>query len=282
MKITYKIQETKEQIKEWKKNGCSIGFVPTLGFLHEGHLSLIQKSTEENDKTVVSIFVNPIQFGSSEDFSDYPKDLQTDAEMCEKMGVELIFNPSVEEMYPSDFNTFVVMDGVTRELCGKSRPIHFRGVCTVVNKLFNIITPDRAYFGQKDAQQLAVVSRMVKDLSMDVQIIGCPIVREEDGLAKSSRNYYLSSEERLAARILSKAIFEGERLVMEGERNSEKVISLMKSIIETEPLARIDYIEIVDSKSIEKITTIQGSVLAAMAVFIGKARLLDNFICEVV
>ncbi|MCL2703806.1 MAG: pantoate--beta-alanine ligase [Defluviitaleaceae bacterium] len=274
------IQETRQQIRKWKKSGYSIGFVPTMGALHEGHLSLIQRSAEENDKTAVSIFVNPMQFAPSEDLSSYPRNFIADSEFCEKMGADLIFNPTAEEMYANDFTTFVDMDRVTKELCGKSRPAHFRGVCTVVNKLFNIITPDRAYFGQKDAQQSAVINRMVRDLDMDVEIIRCPIVRENDGLAKSSRNIYLNPAERSAASILSKAIFEGERLVTSGERNPEKVISVMEAIIETEPLAKIDYIKIVDSSSIEKINIIQGSVLAAIAVFIGKTRLIDNFIFE--
>ena len=280
MRTIYKIQETREQIKAWKKRGYSIGFVPTMGALHEGHQSLIKKSLGENDKTIVSIFINPMQFAPSEDLSNYPRDLKADAELCEKMGVDLIFNPNADEMYTSAFATFVDVDGATKELCGKSRPAHFRGVCTVVNKLFNIIMPDRAYFGQKDAQQLAVISRMARDLDMDVEIIRCPIVRESDGLAKSSRNTYLSPEERVAARILSKAIFEGERLVMKGERIPEKVISIMKGIIKTEPLASVDYIEIVASNSIEKINIIQGSVLVAIAIFIGKTRLIDNFIFE--
>lgn len=281
MNITNTINETREQIKEWKKSGYSIGFVPTMGALHEGHQSLIQKSADENDKTVVSIFVNPMQFAPSEDLGSYPRDFKKDAELCGQMSVDLIFSPNADEMYASSSVTFVDMDRVTKELCGKSRPSHFRGVCTVVNKLFNIIMPDRAYFGQKDAQQLAVISRMVRDLDMDVEIVGCQIVREDDGLAKSSRNAYLNPAERSAAMILSKSVFEGERLVMEGERNPDIVISAMHEIIKTEPLARIDYIEIVDSSSIEKVETVQGSVLVAIAVFIGKTRLIDNFIAEV-
>ncbi len=281
MKVTYKIQETKEQIKHWKKCGYSIGFVPTMGYLHEGHQSLMKKAVGENDKTAVSIFVNPMQFAPSEDFNSYPRDLQADIELCEKTGIDLVFNPNADEMYINDFCTFVDVDKITKELCGKSRPVHFRGVCTVVNKLFNIITPDRAYFGQKDAQQLAVIKRMVRDLNMDAEIIGCPIVRESDGLAKSSRNTYLSPAERKAARVLSKAVFEGERLVKSGERDAKKVITAMEDIIQTEPLAKIDYIEIVDSESIEKINTLQGRMLAAIAVIIGRTRLIDNFICEV-
>lgn len=278
MQTSCKIRETREQIKKWKGSGHSIGFVPTMGYLHEGHQSLIQKAVSENAKTVVSIFVNPMQFAPTEDLSSYPRDLQQDTELCKKAGVDLIFCPNAEEVYMSDSCTFVDMDGVTNELCGKTRPTHFRGVCTVVNKLFNIVMPDRAYFGEKDAQQLAVVRRMVRDLNMDVEVISCPIVRDADGLAKSSRNVYLSPEERKAALVLSKAIFEGKRLVSSGEQNSENVIRAMTEIIQAEPLARIDYIEIVDSSSIEKISTVKGSVLAAVAVFIGKTRLIDNFI----
>lgn len=282
MNIYHTIKETKEQINAWRKEGLSIGFVPTMGYLHEGHLSLIQKARSENEKVVVSIFVNPTQFGPNEDFNSYPRDLKSDAALCEKGGVDLIFNPDSEELYPEHFCTFVDMEKVTKELCGKSRPIHFRGVCTVVNKLFNITTPDRAYFGQKDAQQLAVIRRMVQDLNMDVEIIGCPIVRETDGLAKSSRNTYLNAEERQAALILSKAVFTAERLIVEdGERDTEKLITELKVMIQSEPLAKIDYIEVVDSSSIEKITHIHGSVLVAIAVFIGKTRLIDNIICEI-
>lgn len=277
MEILNTIQGTRERIKLWKKDGYSVGFVPTMGYLHEGHESLIQKAREENNKVVVSIFVNPTQFAPSEDFKSYPRDLTADAELCEKAGVDLIFNPDTQEMYDGSFCTFIDMDVVTKELCGKSRPTHFRGVCTIVNKLFNIISPDKAYFGQKDAQQLAVIRRMVKDLNMSVEIIGCPIVRESDGLAKSSRNTYLSPEERKAALILSKAIYEGEKLVKSGEQDAGKVVAAMRAVIETEPLARIDYVEIVDGETIEKINTIQGFVLAAIAVFVGKTRLIDNF-----
>ena len=279
--ILHKIKDVKEQIIKWKEEGDSIGLVPTMGYLHEGHQSLMEKAVMENKKVVVSIFVNPAQFSPSEDLSSYPRDLHADAELCEKAGVDLIFHPSTEEMYTEDFCTFVDMDNVTKELCGKSRETHFRGVCTVVNKLFNIIKPDRAYFGQKDAQQLAVIKRMVEDLNIDVEIIGCPIIREFDGLAKSSRNTYLSTEERKAALILSKAVFEAERLVKNGQRNVSELIAEMKSIIKTEPLAKIDYVEVVDSRTIEKIDMIQNSVLVAIAVFVGKTRLIDNFIYEI-
>jgi len=275
------INETRILIKKWKKNGYSVGFIPTMGYLHEGHISLVKQSVKENDKTVVSIFVNPTQFAPTEDFSSYPRNFIADSLMCEDAGADLIFNPTPEEMYPNNSCTFVDMDKLTKELCGKSRPTHFRGVCTIVNKLFNIIMPDRVYFGQKDAQQLAVIKRMVKDLDMDIEIIGCPIVREPDGLAKSSRNSYLSIEERKAALVVSRAIFEGERLVKSGERDVVKLINTMRGIIESEPMARIDYIEITDAELIEKITVMRGNILTAVAVFVGKTRLIDNFICEI-
>ena len=281
MVILHKIKDVKDQIRKWKEDGNSIGLVPTMGYLHEGHGSLMQKAAVENKKVVVSIFVNPVQFSPTEDLSSYPRDLDADAELCEKAGVDLIFHPNTEEMYTDDFCTFVDMDKVTKELCGKSRATHFRGVCTVVNKLFNIIKPDRAYFGQKDAQQLAVIKKMVEDLNIDVEIVGCPLIREIEGLAKSSRNSYLSSEERKAALVLSKAVFEAERLIKNGQKNVEELIAEMKSIIQMEPLAKIDYVEIVNSRSIEKIHEIQNSALVAIAVFIGKTRLIDNFIYEI-
>lgn len=197
--------------KRMEKQGLTVGLVPTMGYLHEGHQSLMEKAKKENDKVVVSIFVNPIQFGPNEDFASYPRDLEKDAALCERIGVDLIFHPEAEEMYEKDFCTYVDMDGLTKELCGKSRPTHFRGVQTVVSKLFHIIPADRAYFGQKDAQQLAVIKRMVRDLSMDIEIVGCPIVREEDGLAKSSRNTYLNQEERKAALVLNRSLAEGKK-----------------------------------------------------------------------
>ena len=203
MEIVTTVQEVRDRIKEWKRQGQTVGFVPTMGYLHEGHASLMKCARKDCDKVVASIFVNPMQFGVNEDLDSYPRDLEADAKLCEEIGVDLIFHPEVEEMYAEGFCSFVDMNGLTKELCGKSRPIHFRGVCTVVNKLFNIVTPDKAYFGQKDAQQLAVIRRMVTDLNMDIEIIGCPIIREEDGLAKSSRNTYLNAQERQAALILS-------------------------------------------------------------------------------
>jgi pantoate--beta-alanine ligase len=229
---------------------------------------------------VVSVFVNPIQFGPTEDLATYPRDLERDAALCEGAGASLIFHPEPENMYFDDFCTFIDMDGLTKGLCGKTRPTHFRGVCTVVGKLFNIVQPDRAYFGEKDAQQLAVIRRMVRDLNFNLEIVGCPIVREEDGLAKSSRNTYLSPEERKAAVILHKGLVKGEEMVRSGEKNVSAVVQAITEIIESEPLAKIDYVEVVDFDNIEPIDVIQGSVLTAVAVYIGKTRLIDNFIVE--
>ena len=279
MKIVSTIEVVRAQVKEWKKEGQSIGFVPTMGYLHEGHMSLID-AAGENDKVVVSIFVNPMQFGPTEDLASYPRDLEHDAKLCEEHGVDLIFHPTPEEMYGDQFYSYVDMDVLTKELCGLSRPVHFRGVCTVVTKLFNIVTPDRAYFGQKDAQQLAVIKRMVKDLNMPLTITGCPIIREEDGLAKSSRNTYLSPEERKAALVLSRSIFLGKEMVEKGERDCKKILAAMTAEIEKEPLAKIDYVKIVDLDTMQQVEKIDRGILAAIAVYIGKTRLIDNFMYE--
>ncbi|MCI8874610.1 MAG: pantoate--beta-alanine ligase [Lachnospiraceae bacterium] len=278
MELTGSIEEVRKQVKAWRKEGLSVGLVPTMGYLHEGHKSLIDRAVKENDKVVVSDFVNPIQFGVNEDLSTYPRDIEADKKLCESAGADLIFHPAPEEMYAPDFSTFVETEGVSAGLCGKTRPTHFRGVCTVVSKLFHIVMPDKAYFGEKDAQQLAVIRRMVRDLNMDIEIVGCPIVREGDGLAKSSRNTYLSSEERKAALVLSKAVFAGKEMMEQGERDAAEIVSHMKSIIEAEPLAKIDYVEMVDADSIKPISVAQGRVLTAMAVYIGTTRLIDNFI----
>ena len=275
MKIVGTVKEVREQVKEWKKQGLSVGLVPTMGYLHEGHKSLMDAARKGNDKVVVSIFVNPMQFGPTEDLATYPRDLDHDAALCESVGVDLIFHPEAEEMYEKDFCSFVDMTGLTEGLCGKTRPIHFRGVCTVVNKLFNIVIPDHAYFGQKDGQQLAVIKRMVRDLNMDIEIVGCPIVREEDGLAKSSRNTYLSPEERKAALILSKTVALGKELA-KTEKDANKVVEAMKKNIETEPLAKIDYVEAVDALSMAPVEKLEGTCMLAMAVYIGKTRLIDN------
>ena len=278
MQIAYTIKEVREQVKALKKEGLTVGLVPTMGYLHEGHASLIKKAVEDNDRVVTSIFVNPTQFAPTEDLESYPRDLEKDSRLCESLGVNLIFHPEPEEMYAPDFCTWVDMDVLSKTLCGKSRPIHFRGVCTVVSKLFNIVTPDRAYFGQKDAQQLAIIRRMVRDLNMDIEIVGCPIVREEDGLAKSSRNTYLNEEERKAALVLSQSIFLGQKMVREGETDAAKIKAAMTEKIQSEPLARIDYVEIVDGLSMQPVDTVKSPTLAAIAVYIGKTRLIDNFI----
>lgn len=282
MKISGSIRETREQVKEWKKQGLTVGLVPTMGYLHEGHKSLMEAAKKENDRVVTSIFVNPIQFGPNEDFASYPRDLDKDAALCESIGVDLIFHPEAEEMYDEDFSTYVDMEGLTKELCGKSRPTHFRGVQTVVSKLFHIIPADRAYFGRKDAQQLAVIKKMVRELSMDIEIVGCPIIREADGLAKSSRNTYLNSEERQAALVLSKSLAEGKKAIEAGERDAVKIKKCILDVISKEPLAKADYVEIVDFSNIEPVARLDGAadgeVLCAIAVFIGKTRLIDNFI----
>lgn len=277
MKLVKTKQEVRDIVKEWRKQGFTVGLVPTMGYLHEGHASLIDASVKNNDRTVVSIFVNPMQFSPNEDLESYPRDISHDSGVCEEHGADLIFNPEPEEMYGDMFCSYVDMDVLTKELCGLSRPIHFRGVCTVVSKLFNIVKPDNAYFGQKDAQQLAVIKRMTEDLDMDIKINGCPIVREADGLAKSSRNTYLNPQERKAALILSRTITLGRELAENGEKDAEKIVAQMIKNIETEPLAKIDYVKIVDALTMQQIKTIDRPALCAMAVYIGKTRLIDNF-----
>lgn len=280
MKIVNTINEVREAVKAWHKQGLTVGLVPTMGYLHEGHASLIARASKENDRVVVSDFVNPIQFAPNEDLASYPRDIDRDAKVCEENGADIIFHPTPEEMYHKDFSTFVDITGPSEELCGKSRPIHFRGVCTVVSKLFLIVSPDRAYFGQKDAQQLAVIKRMVRDLNFDIEIVGCPIIREADGLAKSSRNTYLSPEERKAAVILHKALEKGKELVLNGEKSAKAVIDTVTQIINSEPLAKIDYVQVVDFPNIKVVEDINGDILTAVAVYIGKTRLIDNFIIE--
>ncbi len=280
MKIAYTVEDVKSQVRQWKKEGFTVGLVPTMGYLHEGHESLIKRAVAENDRVVVSVFLNPTQFAPNEDLASYPRDFEADTKLCEGAGAALVFHPEPSEMYAEDACTFVDMTAVTKELCGKSRPIHFRGVCTVVNKLMNISMADRAYFGQKDAQQLAVIRRMVRDLNMNVEVVGCPIIREADGLAKSSRNTYLSEEERKAGLVLSQAVKLGQKLVAEGEKSAAAVTGAMSELISAEPLAKIDYVSMVSWDSIEPVETIEGPVLVAMAVYIGKTRLIDNFIYE--
>ena len=277
MQVIETIDEMKTLVKEWKKQGLSIGFVPTMGYLHSGHLSLI-KAARKNDKLVVSIFVNPLQFGANEDLDKYPRDLQKDTQLCEKEKVDVLFVPSVAQMYPAGFSAFVDMHSLTDKLCGASRKGHFKGVCTILTKFFNIIKPNKAYFGQKDAQQCAVVRQMVSDLNMSVELEICPIVRENDGLAKSSRNVYLNEAERKAALVLSRAIFLGERLVKSGEKSAKVVEEAMQKELSSEKLARTDYVAVVDANTMQSIERIQGDVLGAIAVYIGKTRLIDNFL----
>lgn len=279
MQIATTVAQTRALVKSWRREGKTIGLVPTMGFLHEGHASLIQKCRAENDIVVVSVFVNPTQFGPNEDLEAYPRDFQRDCALCEALGADLIFHPEPDEMY-QDPCAFVSIDTLSENLCGKTRPIHFRGVCTVVSKLFHIVAPDRAYFGQKDAQQLAIIRKMVQDLNFDIQIVGCPIIREEDGLAKSSRNTYLSAEEREAALCLSRAVNRGREIIAAGV-DRESVLSEMRSIIEAEPLAKIDYVSMVDALTMQDVETVDRDVLVAMAVYIGKTRLIDNFSYEV-
>ena len=275
MQVTKTVEETRKQIKQWKKEGKTIGLVPTMGFLHEGHASLIRKCREQNDIVVVSDFVNPTQFGPNEDLEAYPRDFERDSKLCESLGADLIFAPSPEDMY-HDPHAFVSLATLSETLCGKTRPIHFKGVCTVVTKLFHIVAPDRAYFGEKDAQQLAIIRKMVKDLNFDIEIVGCPIVREEDGLAKSSRNTYLNDKERQAALCLSRAVKTGKEVIYTGA-DAKEVLNSMKAIIEAEPLARIDYVMMVDALTMQPIEKADRDVLVAMAVYIGKTRLIDNF-----
>lgn len=276
MKISGSIKETRMQVKEWKKQGLSVALIPTMGYLHEGHRSLIDRARKENDKVVVSIFVNPMQFGPNEDLDSYPRDLDRDSKICEAGGVDLIFHPEVEEMYGPDFHGFVDMTVLPEKLCGASRPVHFKGVQTVVAKLFHIIPADRAYFGQKDAQQLAIIRRMVIDLDFDIEIIGCPIIREGDGLAKSSRNTYLSEEERKQAVILNASLEEAMEAIEAGEKDAKKVKEIIINKLETCPLAKIDYVEVVSFDNIQPIDKIEGAVLIAIAVYIGTTRLIDN------
>ena len=281
MKIATTIAEVREQVAQWKKEGLTVGLVPTMGYLHEGHASLVDKAVEMCDRVVASVFVNPTQFGPNEDLETYPRDFEHDCKLLSEHGCSMVFHPEVEEMYAEGAETYVeILSEMPKQLCGKTRPIHFRGVCTVVAKLFNIVMPDRAFFGQKDAQQLAIIKKMVRDMSYGIEIVGCPIIREEDGLAKSSRNTYLSKEERKAALVLSKSVFLGQEMVRNGEKDADKVVDAMVKNIEKEPLAKIDYVSAVDGTTMLKTDKIEKDVLVAMAVYIGKTRLIDNFIVE--
>ncbi len=281
MRIITKAKEMHDAVRQEKSRGKSIGLVPTMGFLHEGHLCLVRESVRRADVTVVSIYVNPTQFGPKEDFREYPRDIRRDTELLEAEGVDYVFSPDDEEIYPKGYKTYVEVHDLQDKLCGRSRPGHFRGVCTVVLKLFNIIEPDFAYFGQKDAQQAVILKRMVQDLVLGVKIEVLPIVREKDGLALSSRNTYLDQEERKAARILSQSLEKAREMVKNGERDSGLIISRMKEMITQEPRAKIDYVEIVNMENLNPVTKIENESLAALAVFIGKVRLIDNAILKV-
>ena len=279
MEIITTIENIRSIVNHWKDKGYSIGFVPTMGYLHDGHAALIDQARKDNDKVIVSIFVNPTQFGENEDLNSYPRDINRDKSLCEAHKADIIFSPTSDEMY-HDRKAFVNIVELSDTLCGISRPIHFKGVCTVITKLFNIIQPTNAYFGEKDAQQLAIIRKMVYDLNFPVNIIGVPIVRESDGLAKSSRNTYLSKEERKAATILYKAIQMGKQTIKHGA-SADSIINTMTEIINTEPLAKIDYVSVVDANTMQPVHEITSPVLVAIAVYIGSTRLIDNFSFDV-
>ncbi|MCC6047940.1 MAG: pantoate--beta-alanine ligase [Thermodesulfobacterium sp.] len=276
MEVIESISEMKNLVKEWKQQGLSIGFVPTMGYLHEGHLALVRRAKELSDRVVVSIFVNPIQFAPGEDYQRYPRDLERDKALLEKEGVDVLFVPKAQEMYPPGFQTYVEVKELSSGLCGRYRTGHFIGVATVVLKLFNIVQPDIAVFGEKDYQQLKVIQRMVQDLNLDVKIISHPTVREEDGLAMSSRNTYLSPEERKSAIALYKALNLAEELINQGERRVATLKEKLKEFIESFPYTKVQYIEFVHPETLKEVERVDEPTLLALAVFVGKARLIDN------
>ncbi len=278
MKVVRDIDKMKTYAKIMRKGNRLIGFVPTMGYLHEGHLSLIRAARKQTDVVIVSIFVNPIQFGPSEDFARYPRNIKRDEELCKSCGVDVVFYPRKEDMYPKGFSTYVEVENLTEELCGKSRPGHFRGVTTVVMKLFEIIKPDIAYFGQKDAQQAFVIKKMIEDMNMDITLKIMPTVREADGLAMSSRNTYLTKSERKSATVLYRSLSTAEELIRSGEKNAKNIIKKMRALIEKEPSIKIDYISIVDTKLLKSVPVVKDEVLIALAAFAGKTRLIDNII----
>ncbi len=281
MKIFKKIEALRLFLDGMRKEGKKIGFVPTMGYLHQGHLSLIQASAKENDITVLSIYVNPTQFGPGEDLDQYPSDLENDKKLAEEVGADVIFIPDQHIMYKDNHATYVQVNGLTNQLCGHSRPTHFQGVTTIVTKLFNIVQPDHAYFGQKDAQQAIVIKRMVKDLNMPINIVVCPIVREADGLAMSSRNTYLSTEEREQAPILYQSLQKAKALIDSGERSSETVKAMIRQMIHEKSTTEINYVSIVSADTLEDIETLEDKILLALAVKVGKTRLIDNLQMEV-
>jgi pantoate--beta-alanine ligase len=278
MKIIASAKEMTSLSKEVRRSGRTVGFVPTMGALHQGHLSLVRAARDQTDIVVTSIFVNPAQFGPSEDFSKYPRTFEKDSAMLAAEKTDYIFSPSVEEMYPKDATTWVDVEELSGKLDGRSRPGHFRGVTTVVSKLFNIVQPDMAFFGQKDAAQVAVIRKMVRDLNLDVEIVVCPIVRESDGLAMSSRNAYLNPEQRKQALVLSQALKKVEKLAVQGERNSEKLIGAGKQVIAEEPSVRLDYFEIVNPDTLDPVADVNQGALVAVAAFVGTTRLIDNLL----
>ncbi|MFX4263531.1 pantoate--beta-alanine ligase [Pelotomaculum propionicicum] len=281
MRIFHTIAEIREFVRQARADGHSIGLVPTMGYLHEGHLELMSQAKKQCDTVIISIFVNPAQFGPGEDLASYPRDLDRDAGMAETVGVDAIFNPGVEEIYPSGYCTYVDVERITDRLCGASRPGHFRGVATVVTKLFNIVKPDYAFFGQKDAQQVLVIKRMATDLNMEVEVVTVPTVRERDGLAMSSRNIYLDPAQRQAALSLNRSLKRAAAEVRAGERDAAKIRQLVIDIIKAEPLAEIDYVEIYSHPDLEPVEAIKGPALLALAVKMGRARLIDNIILHV-
>jgi pantoate--beta-alanine ligase len=281
MRIIEKVAEMQQQAEAWRREGKRIALVPTMGYLHEGHLTLMREARKHGDEIVASIFVNPTQFGPGEDFERYPRDMEQDVLLAGEVGVTAIFAPPVREMYPERYQTFVEVTEVTRPLCGRSRPVHFRGVTTVVAKLFHIVKPHAAVFGEKDFQQLTVIRRMVRDLNMDVEIVGHPIVRESDGLAMSSRNVYLTAAQREAALSLSRALREAEQLAQGGERQGPVILGKVKERIDTDGELRIDYVQLCDPETLEDVSEIRGPTLLALAVFVGSTRLIDNRVLKV-
>ena len=278
MRIIKDIQEMHTLSAQWRSEGKTIGLVPTMGYLHEGHLSLIHAAREENDIVVTSIFVNPSQFGPNEDFDRYPRDLAADSAACTEAGVDVIFAPQAAEMYPEGYTTYIDPGAIGQRLCGVTRPIHFRGVCTVVLKLFNIVQPQHAYFGQKDAQQYLILKRMAADLNVDIILHRLPIIREADGLAKSSRNVYLTPEQRAQATVLSAAVKTAEQLYCSGEREAEVILAAMSRQLAQAELAKVDYLQIVDTDNLLPVQHLDREVLVAMAVYFGDTRLIDNTI----
>lgn len=277
MKTVTTVAEVRQVLDPIQKQGRSVGLVPTMGYLHDGHLSLIRRARQENDVVVVSVFVNPTQFGPQEDLDQYPRDFARDERLLEESGVDLVFHPKASEMY-HDHKTYVSVDDLSQKLCGKTRPIHFRGVATICTKLFHITKANRAYFGQKDAQQFIILNKMVHDLNFDITLKLCPIVRSAQGLALSSRNKYLSDIEKEEALVLSRALQKAHALLKAGERDSAVLRDAMQEILSSAPDAQIDYIQIVDLETLEEMTTIDRDVLVALAVYIGSTRLIDNFI----